>query len=71
MHFRQILVKIFSQTSKLENAMSNEPIFLNPKTQTRKFLNFETRKNSNPNPKEATKLEPKEIQTQSNSKIQG
>ena len=31
MQYGQILVKIFSQTRKLENSMSFEPIFLNPK----------------------------------------
>ena len=51
MHFRQILVKIFSQTSKLENSMSNEPIFLNPKTQTRKFLEFWNPEKFKPKPK--------------------
>ena len=36
MHFGQILVKIFSQTRKLENLTSFEPIFLNPKNSNSK-----------------------------------
>ena len=36
MHFGQILVKIFSQTRKLKNSMSFEPIFLNPKNSNSK-----------------------------------
>ena len=54
MHFGQMLVKLFSQTRKLENSTSFEPTFFNPKT-------------SNSNPKEAHKLKPEGIQTQSTS----
>ena len=36
MHFGQILVKIFSQTHKLKNLMSFEPIFLNSKNSNSK-----------------------------------
>ena len=36
MDFGQILVKIFSQTRKLENSMSFEPIFLHPKNSNSK-----------------------------------
>ena len=36
MHFGQILVNIFSQTCKVENSISFDPIFLNPKNLTLK-----------------------------------
>ena len=36
MHFGQIVVKIFSQTRKLENSTSFEPIVLNPKNSNSK-----------------------------------
>ena len=38
MDFGQILVKIFSQTRKLENSTSLEPIFLNPKNSNLKIF---------------------------------
>ena len=45
MHVGQILVKIFSQTCKLQKLTSFEPIFLNPKNSNSKtFLNYETQK---------------------------
>ena len=64
MHFGPILVKSFSQTRKLDKSWAN---FLKPEKLKLEILEFRHPKNSNPNPKEATKLEPEEIQTQSSS----
>ena len=52
MYFGQILVKIFSQTRKLKNSTSFEPIFLNPKNSNSE--NFRILKFEKP------KLEPQE-----------
>ena len=52
MHFGQILVTIFSQTRKLENSMSFDPISLNLKSlNSKNFYNFETRNTQTQTPK--------------------
>ena len=60
MDFGQILVKIFSQTRKLENSMSFDPISLNLKSlNSKNFYNFETRNTQTQTPKRQLHLNPK------------
>ena len=63
MQFGQIMVKISSQTRKLKSWTCFEPIFLNQKNSNSKNFGILKPKNSNPNPKLATKLKPEEILT--------
>ena len=51
MQYGQILVKIFSQTRKLENSMSFEPIFLNPKNSNSKNFRIMKPEKLKPEPK--------------------
>ena len=65
MNFAEILVKMSSQTRKLKNSTSFEPIFLQPKNSNSKIFGSFIPEKLKPVPKEATKLEPEEIQTRS------
>ena len=71
MHVGQILVKIFSQTCKLQNLNEFWANFLKPKKlKLENIFELWNPKNSNPNLEEGTKLKPKEIQTLSSSNYQ-